>query len=310
VARIGKPGPRTDVRDLQVILALASAGSTAGASAALHLTQSAVSRALLLAEEKLGVRIFERTARGLTPTGAGARLIAGAGPLLARLAELEDAAREPAEAPVSVRVVCECYTAYRWLPSTLARLRGRLPTLDVSLAIEHTREPVEALVAGDVDVALLTTSRVRGDVRERPLFSDEVVFVVAASHPLAARASLTPRDLRENTLISANTPPAEAEWFMTRVFGRRRPKLDFLRLPLTEAIMDAARAGMGIAVMSEWIASGYLEAGDLVAKRFASEPLMRPWRIAFREYAGVAARRLASAIEGAAPKVYAGAGHR
>lgn len=51
------------MRDLQVVLALAAAGSTASAAAALHLTQSAVSRALLLVEDKLGVRLFARSER-------------------------------------------------------------------------------------------------------------------------------------------------------------------------------------------------------------------------------------------------------
>jgi DNA-binding transcriptional LysR family regulator len=47
----------------------------------------------------------------------------------------------------------------------------------------------------------------------------------------------------------------------------QRPKLSWL--PLTEAIADAARAGLGVAVLSEWIASGYLGGGDLIAKQFA-----------------------------------------
>ena len=304
VQRIGPSGPRIDVRDLQVVLALASAGTTAGASAALHITQSAVSRALLVAEEKLGARIFDRTARGLTPTAVGERLIAGAGPILAQLVELEESARVPHDAPARIRVVCECYTAYRWLPSALTHLRERVPRLDVDIAVEHTRDPVAALVSGDVDVALLTTSAARGGVREQPLFSDEIVFVVASTHALASRPSITARDLREHPLITAHTPPAEAEWFMKRVFGRARPKLTFLRFPLTEAIVDAARAGMGIAVLSEWIASVYLGSADLVAKRFSSEPLRRPWKIAFRIEAAGVARRLASALQGSAPRVY------
>jgi len=294
-----------DVRDLQVVLAIASAGSTAAASTTLHLTQSAVSRALVLAEDRLGARIFERTARGLTPTLAGERLIAGAGPVLAQLAELVDSARAPAEAPARLRVVCECYTAYRWLPSALRTLRESYPKLDVTLAIEHTRDPVAALVAGDVDVALLTTARVRGRVRDQPLFSDEVVFVMAAAHRLAAQRSITAQDLCEQVLIGcSDTTAAETKWFVTQVFGRRRPQLNFLRLPLTEAIVDAARAGMGIAVLSEWIASAYLGGPDLVAKRLSSEPLRRPWRLAFRDEVAGAAQRLASALEGTPPHIY------
>jgi LysR family transcriptional regulator for metE and metH len=79
-----------------------------------------------------------------------------------------------------------------------------------------------------------------------------------------------------------------------------------VRFPLTEAIIDAARAGMGIAVLSEWIASPYLEGGKsgLVAKRLRGKPIARPWRIAFRRDLGDAALRLAAAIEHAPPKVY------
>lgn len=301
--RIAPARPRLDVRDLQIVLALAAAGSTASACSALHLTQSAVSRALLQAEEKLGVRLFERTARGLAPTPAGERLLGGARALLAQLTELEAHVAAPEAEPTRVRLVCECYTAYRWLPSALARLRRGLPGLEVTLAIEHTQDPVAALVAGDIDVALLTTAAVRGGVQELPLFSDEIVFVIAPSHPLAARPSLTQRDLCENPLITSNTPPSEARWFLASVFGRRRPKLNFVRFPLTEAVVDAARAGMGVAVLSEWMASVYLGAGDVVARRLASGPLQRPWRIAFRREAAAAARRLAGALEGAAPRI-------
>ena len=302
--RIATATPRLDVRDLQVILALAAESSTTGAGAVLHLTQSAVSRALLLAEQKLGVRLFERTARGLVPTPEGERVVAGAGLLLAALAELEESARAPAAPVRPVRLVCECYTAYRWLPSALKALRTRLPQFDISLAIDHTRDPVAGLVAGDVDVALLTTAPVGDGIVERPLFSDEIVFVMSPSHPLAARASLGPDDLRGTTLLSGNTPEAERTWFTTRVFGRKRPKLEFLSLPLTEAIIDAARAGMGVAVLSEWIASTYLGGNDLVVKRFEHEPLRRPWRIAFQPSAAEVASRLANALAGSAPRVY------
>jgi LysR family transcriptional regulator for metE and metH len=296
------------VRDLDVVLAIARAGSTVKAASALHVTQSAVSRGLLLAEEKLGVQLFERSARGLAPTAAGQRLIDGAGPVLAALAELEACAAAPESAPIELRLACECYTAYRWLPSALASLREQWPLrrrLDVQLAPEHTAAPAEALAAGELDVALLTTSSVRAPLVEQPLFSDEIVFLVAANHPLAARPALARRQLTEHPLIvSTQTPQPEKRWFMRGVFGRSRPRLELLHFPLTEAIVDAARAGMGIAVMSEWIAIGYLPSPDLVVKRLEGKPLARPWRIAFRREARDAARVLARALESAAPRVH------
>lgn len=298
--RIAKPA--LDVRDLELVLALAEAKTTIRAASLLHLTQSAVSRGLLAAEGKLGVTLFDRTPKGLAPTAAGTQLIEGAGKLLAQLVELEQHTRSPDPQLARVRVVCECYTAYRWLPSAIAQLRRA--NLEVELRFEHTKTPVAALEAGDLDIALLTTSRVRAPIRDLPLFADEIVFVLAADHELAARPSLTPDDLRAYPLISStNTPDPELRWFTHEAFGRRIPTLERLRFPLTEAIIDAARAGMGIAVLSEWIAQPYLDP-TLVAKRLR-KPLRRPWRIAFRPEAADRARQLAAALGGLAPRLYA-----
>ena len=301
--RIALPRPRLDVRDLQVVLALARAGSTARAAASLHLTQSAVSRGLLLAEEKIGVRLFERTPRGLLPTPAGARLIEGAGPVLGQLLALEQSTGE-VPAPLRLRIVCECYTAYRWLPSALEELKRAAQPLEVKLAIEHTTDPVSGLLSGSVDVALLTTSRIRGGLDEAPLFDDELIFLLAATHPLAAKRQLSADDLLEHRLITlSQTPPEASRWFVSRVFGRRKPRLSGLRYPLTEAVVDAARAGLGVAVLSEWVASPYLDGRDLVVRRLQRRPLLRPWRMAWRREAAEGARRLGAAISGAPPRL-------
>jgi LysR family transcriptional regulator for metE and metH len=89
---------------------------------------------------------------------------------------------------------------------------------------------------------------------------------------------------------------------MRSVFGKQRPTLRFERLPLTEAIMDVARAGMGIAVVSAWIAEQYLQTGELVAKRLASGALLRPWRLAYRSEFAHLAPRLLSALSSTLPR--------
>ncbi|MDB4990385.1 MAG: metR [Myxococcaceae bacterium] len=295
--------PRLEVRDLRVVLALAEAGTTARAAVTLHLTQPAVSRALLALEDKLETSLFERSARGLTLTAAGARLVAEAGPLLIALCELERVVRAPASPPTRLRIVCECYTAYRWLPSALAVLNKTVPGLDLELCIEHTDDPIGALESHEIDAALLTSGIASHEsLEEAPLFSDEVVFVMASTHPLASHPSLTRADLRSARLLSTSAPPAEMKWFMQKAFGRQRVKLDVQRLPLTEAIIDVARAGMGVAILSEWITSPHLGHGDLVVKRLSTGALHRPWRLAWRKDIRSAARRLHGALRTTAPR--------
>ena len=301
--------PQLEVRDLELVLALAHAGSTAAAASALHITQSAVSRALAQAEDRLGVRLFERGASGVSATPAGQRLIAGAGLLLSQLSELERTVAVPSPTPTRIRLVCECYTAYRWLPSALTEVHRHLPSLELEIAAEHTHEPLAALLRDRVDVALLTTARVpsaqgaRNALIEQSLLSDEVVFLVAASHALAHTKSLSREHLRSYPMISSNAPAAEQRWFASAVFGRKPPKLQMLRFPLTEAIVDAARAGMGIAVLSEWMASGYLGTGELLVKRLTTGPLRRPWRIAYRRELAAIVEPLVGALANSAPRL-------
>ena len=301
IARL--PSPQLEVRDLRVVLALAKAGSTGRAAALLHLTQPAVSRALLAIEDKLGTSLFARTRQGLSPTPAGERLLSEARGLLIALGDLEARVRAPQPVPMRLSVVCECYTAYHWLPSTLAALRTSMPGVSLRLAVEHTRDPAAALRSGDVDIALLTTARL-SDARlvERSLFSDEIVFLLSASHPLVSRQTLTRADLRAHPLITSHTPQAERRWFMRSAFGAARPKLTFEWLPLTEAIVDVTRAGLGIGVLSAWIAAPHLARGDLVAKRLATGPLRRPWRIAYRGEIRTAAERVHAAIAAMVPR--------
>jgi LysR family transcriptional regulator for metE and metH len=299
------PNPRLDSRDLRLVAALAAAGTTAGAADRLHLTQPAVSRALLAAEHKLGVRLFERTPRGLSPTEAGAALLDGAPRLLAELQALESRVRGPAEAMQPLRLVCECYTAYHWLPSALQGLRASLPGVDLRIAIECTHDPLAALLAGDIDAALVSeapTPRSRRLV-DRPLFADEVVFVLAASHRLAARGTLARADLLGETLLTSRLPTRDMAWFHKPMAAARAAPLSYQVLPLTEAVVDFARAGMGVGVLSEWVAGPHLQRGDLVARRLATGPLRRPWRLVWRKEVEAAATRLWQVLQHAAPRI-------
>ena len=201
--------------------------------------------------------------------------------------------------------MCECYTAYHWMPSALEGLRASLPGLDLSIAIECTRDPIAALLAGEIDVALISeapTPRSRRLV-DKPLFADEVVFVMAASHRLAARATLTRADLRTETLLTSRLPTRDMGWFNKPLAAAREAPLHYQVLPLTEAVIDFARAGMGIGVLSEWVAEPHLRRGDVVARRLASGPLRRPWRLVWRKEVEDAALRLWRVLEKAAPRV-------
>ncbi len=306
--RIDPPAPhRLESRDLRLVLALASARTTAGAASRLHITQPAVSRALLGCEGRLGVRLFERTPAGLEPTAAGRAVIEAAPGVLDALGELEARLRQPAVAAQRLRLVCECYTAYHWMPSALQALRGSLPGIELGIAIDATRDPIGALEQGEIDVALVSEARMPRSRRlaHKALFADEIVFLLAASHPLAARATLSRADLAGQALYTSRAPTGDMTWFTRPLAARGAPPLEFHALPLTEAVVDFARAGLGIGVLSEWVAEPHLRRGDVVARRLSTGALRRPWQLVWRREVEDAALQFWQVLQKASPKVIA-----
>jgi LysR family transcriptional regulator for metE and metH len=71
-------------------------------------------------------------------------------------------------------------------------------------------------------------------------------------------------------------------------------------VPFTEAIVDLARAGMGIAIVTEWVVEPHLARGGCVAKSLAERRLERPWSFGWRRELGEAGPKLHAILQNAA----------
>lgn len=288
------------MRDLRLVLAIGATGSTAAAAEILHVTQSAVSRALAVAEGHAGAELFARTSRGLVPTEAGTIVLTRAPEILSELTALQRRLREPRPEPRRVRFAAECMMAYPWLAKVVLRLRKTAPSVELSMPLRYADTTVESLAKGDLDAAMIT-SRPPAGVTSRKLFHDELVFLVANDHPLASARHLTRDDLLAHTLLVSSARAGD-RWFLRRVFGKRKAPLTVKRFPVTEAIIEFARAGLGIAVLSEWIANAYLGPhARLRCLRMDSGPLERPWRLSHRKDLAPMADALIDAILASRP---------
>ncbi|WP_394825372.1 LysR family transcriptional regulator [Pendulispora albinea] len=269
-----------DVRHLRLVQTVAECGTVTGAASALHLTQSAVSRQLVELEARLGVELFSRAKKRMTPTSAGQRILRTAGPMLEELRALEeDVARNPREAPV-LRIATECYTCYRWLPSAFPELHRAQPELEVRIVLEATRRPLEALLRDEIDAAFIAVPTRDRRLATIPLFEDELVCVMHPSHPLASRPHLEPRHFAGETLFTYDLP-AEQILILRQILGPAgvEPRRT-LRVPLTEAILEMVAANLGISVFAHWSAAPYIASGAIVARRITRAGLHRTWSLA------------------------------
>jgi LysR family transcriptional regulator for metE and metH len=276
-----------EVRHLEMMTAIAGSGSVTQAAGQLHLTQSAVSHQLRGLEERLGTPLFLRVGKRMVVTAAGERVLATARRVLEDVRAVEDDLRREGAGQAGVLRVCaQCNTGYHWLPPLIEVYRRRHPAIDVSLAVECTIRPLEALLDGRLDLAIVTEPVRHAHVRVRTLFEDEQAAIVAPDHPFAKRAFVSAQDLADERLLLYSSSPDDSFTMqhILRPAGVTARRVSFVML--TEAILEMVKARLGVSVMQTWAIEPALRAGDVKAVPITAAGIRRQWRAATLRDAG------------------------
>lgn len=272
------PQPTLELRDLRLVSAIAQSGGLGEASRALHLTQSALSHHLRALELRLGLRVFDRVGRRIVLNAAGTRLVAAADLLLPQVRDLERALTTPAAPPRRIRLTTGCYTAYPWLPEALRRLAEAAPGTRVDVVVDATRRAADALLCGEVDVAVMPWLSEDARLVARHVFDEEIAVVMRPDDPLARRASVPVTALADRRVLTHELPAAELAW-VKATLGRSVGALrNVERLPLTEAIVELTKSGDGISLLGTWAIKRELASGELVERPLRPH-LRRPFAV-------------------------------
>lgn len=272
-----------EVRHLRLVRAIAEEGGPTRAAARLHLTQSAVSHQLAELEGRLGVSLFTRVRRRLELTPAGARLVEAARTMLADLSRVERELHQAGTRKREVlRVAVECFTSYHWLPAVVAGLAAGHPHVDVRIVAEATREPVTALLRGTLDLALVSSPVRDRELVSVPLFEDEWTVIVAPSHSLAARPYVSLVELGRETLFAHDAPRSDVERLRDLIATERAPMPRAVLVPLTDALVELVKAGLGVAIVSRWAVAPWEARGEIVARRLTRAGLAETWSAVYR----------------------------
>jgi DNA-binding transcriptional LysR family regulator len=148
-----------DVRQLRYFVVLAEELHFGRAASKLHIAQPALSQHIKSLETELGLRLVERTSRGVVLTDAGSRLLTEARAVVGRFNEALETMRKVKEGSIgALRVGVFPGPLRDVLPPALVELRKRQPELDVETRFLPTGEQLGALLDSRLDVALLRRS--------------------------------------------------------------------------------------------------------------------------------------------------------
>jgi LysR family transcriptional regulator for metE and metH len=267
------------VRDLRLIVAIAQMGTVSRAADALHLTQSTLSHHLSELEGRVGSPLFHRRGRRLVLTPLGEKFRDGASPLLDEIDSLERLLRSDGSdrQQGTVRFATECYTTYAWLGKVAKKFSTECPDVDLSLITEATQHPIPALEIGSLDVAITTRVPAGRKFHAEPLFKDEIVALVAPDHPWASRRSVALDKFRDAHLLTYSSDPMESDFIRNvllpaGVFPHRTSGMQ-----LTEALLEFARAGLGVPVIARWAAADAIRDKLLLPIKIGDKGVHRTW---------------------------------
>ena len=271
-----------EIRHLKLVREVSAAGSLTRAGAALHLTQSALSHQLRDIEARLGTPLFLRVGKRMMLTPAGERVLRSADEVLSAIERTEDAIRQLGGAKRGVlRLTTECYTCYHWLPQVIAGLQTAAPAVDVNINVAATQAPLEALLRDDIDVAIMSSVPRQRSITRFPLFDDEMVLVVPATHRLAKTSHVTLRELRRETLLIYG--PVTNSHFLSRVLAPAGIVPGAIKeMQLTEAIIEMIKAGLGVGALARWAVHPHLAAGSVKGLRIGKNGYRRTWHAVVR----------------------------
>jgi len=268
---------KLEIRHLRLLDAVAEEGSVTGAAKRLHTTQSALSHQLRDAEQRLETPLFLRLGKRMVLTPAGDHLLAAARHALQELGRAEERINNfNGDAAGMIRLATECYTCYHWLPALLKRFHKKYPKVEVSIDPDATRSPAEALLAGKLEVAILSCPPKDHRLRLTPICEDELVLVMAPDHRLTQNEFVRPRDLAGETVIIY--PPREESTLLQKYLlpAGIEPR-NVLEIPLTEAMVEMVASSLGVALLARWAVGPHVKAGRLVARSMTAKGVQRTW---------------------------------
>jgi len=268
-----------EVRHLKLVAAVADVGSLTRAGDRLHLTQSALSHQLRDIEARLGAPLFLRVGKRLVLTPAGERLLASARDVLERLERAEHDIREMSSDRAGLlRITTECYTCYHWLPPLLLHYRRTFPRVEVRIDVNATGRPVDMLLAGKIDLAVVSSPVADRRLATRAVFEDELVVVASRRHRFAQQTHVKLADMRDETLF-VYPPKEESSVLQNTLLPGGAAPARVEEVLLTEAIIELVKAGLGVAVLARWAVQPVVDAGAVVARPLTARGLHREWKV-------------------------------
>jgi DNA-binding transcriptional LysR family regulator len=258
---------RVDFGELNAFAAVAEHRSFTRAAAQLGVALPTMSQTIRALEERLGVRLFNRTTRSVALTEAGARLLSEVQPILARLDEALQSVNSFREKPMgSLRVAVTRPFATRLVAPLLQPFLAQYPEIRLEVVVDDARSDI---VKGGFDAGIRVGYQVERGMETLRISEPYRMLAVAAPDYLATRPRPTaPKDLHAHNCIQARAPfdGALLPWLF--VNGDQRAEVAVegsLTVNDADVWLRCVLDGLGVGFLPEPMVASHIARGELVS---------------------------------------------
>jgi DNA-binding transcriptional LysR family regulator len=265
-----------DFRQLEILRAVAERGSFTGAGRHLHLSQSAVSRQILLLEDELSEPLFLRIGRKVRITPAGEQVLQLSHRIFNDMKETRTAIREGQDALTgTLRLMGGMTVCLYVFPMLVKEYRRLHPKIEVKVTPGTATRVLRKFRAGAADLALLTIPIDDPNLVTIPVMQEELLLVTAPAHPLASRRRVAAEDLIRQPFVlfeaGSNTRRVLDEFFLRE---KIKPRI-VTETENVEIIKAMIRVGLGVSILPYQAIAAEVRTGQLYCTRLAGHTLVR-----------------------------------
>jgi DNA-binding transcriptional LysR family regulator len=265
-----------DLRQLEILQAIAETGSFTACGRKLHVSQSAISRQILILEQELGEPLFLRVGRRVRMTAAGESLVKLGQRVFQDMRETVGSIIDDTRALRGrLRLAGGMTVCLYVLPLLLKHLKRVYPELDVRLTVATVGRSVEEIRAGRVDAGLLTLPVEESDLVTVPVLREELLVVTLPTHPLARRKRVQPKELAGEPFVLFEAGSATRRVIDSFFVNEKIEPHVVMDTENVEILKAMVKTGLGISIVPYQAIAREVRARQFFCARIEGHELIR-----------------------------------
>lgn len=268
---------------LSAFLAVVRTQSVTAAADELVVTQPSVSAAVAALGRELGCELFERAGRGIRSTDAGEAFAPYAADVIGLLRKGSQAAREAAVVTGrKLRIAAVTTAAESFVPPLMRSFAEEHRGIELTLEVGNRQAVLEQVLGHSVDVAFSGKPPADPRLVAEPIVDNEIVCITAPDDPAATGGTLRAADLEAYRWL-LREPGSGTRALNEQFLDDLGLHPETMTLGSNGAIKQAARAGLGISLLSRAAVEGELASARLAEVEVPDPPGTRPWFLLYAE---------------------------